>query len=241
MSQLLSRTARSRQLQVLTRPTGLSPTCPRFSCSLNGRPPVLVSLTAANHKGMIKLRRTYFTGSPEPKTKSPEGDAAGETSHTQPSILRPCLFVLVVSIGAYIGAAVVARRDAEEYFQWISDGPMISDSRSIRRAFEAEKLRQRLARLRDFNIPQGLQRTFVRVSEWWNTKDSAEKATIILISMNSMVFLAWRLPAPAIQKLMREKFTHWALSGRSYTLLTSIFSHHVRALLVPSDLPAAGH
>ena len=65
-----------------------------------------------------------------------------------------------------------------------------------------------------------------QIEEWWATTLSPYHATYTVIAFNTLVFLAWRIPTPAVQSFMTRHFTHQPLSGKSYTLLTSVFSHY---------------
>jgi rhomboid-like protein len=52
-----------------------------------------------------------------------------------------------------------------------------------------------------------------------------EKVVWGLISLNALVFAAWQLPLPSVQKFMSKWFLHLPIANRPITLITSVFSH----------------
>jgi rhomboid-like protein len=52
-----------------------------------------------------------------------------------------------------------------------------------------------------------------------------KKAILGITSINALVFLLWQIPVPGVRNFMMRNFLHSAYSGRTYTLLTSAFSH----------------
>ncbi|RKP35802.1 hypothetical protein BJ085DRAFT_6931, partial [Dimargaris cristalligena] len=50
-----------------------------------------------------------------------------------------------------------------------------------------------------------------------------QRTAYILLAANTAVFALWRIPR--LQPFMTRHFTHHPYSGRSYTLVTSAFSH----------------
>jgi hypothetical protein len=57
----------------------------------------------------------------------------------------------------------------------------------------------------------------------FSAKGYAQVQAPVQVAANAAVALAWRLPL--LQGLMARNFTHLPGSGRSRTLLTSVFSH----------------
>nr|KAJ3419170.1 hypothetical protein HK105_007314 [Polyrhizophydium stewartii] len=62
------------------------------------------------------------------------------------------------------------------------------------------------------------------IRDRWRRMTSAEQTTAAIIGVNTAVFLAWQIPA--LGRFMSTHFLRRATSSRSYTLLTSAFSHH---------------
>jgi hypothetical protein len=67
---------------------------------------------------------------------------------------------------------------------------------------------------------------YVLFLAWLNSSDG-ERVGIGLVAVNAVVFLAWQIRLPAVRLFMYEHFTHHPLSGRTYTLQSSVFSHAV--------------
>jgi rhomboid-like protein len=57
----------------------------------------------------------------------------------------------------------------------------------------------------------------------WIGTNPAEKLTLSLVCINSLIFVAWRVPA--LSSFMMRNFMHLPSSRRYYTLLTCTFSH----------------
>jgi hypothetical protein len=76
------------------------------------------------------------------------------------------------------------------------------------------------------------------VLTWWYSLDDSRSATAAIIGINTLVYLAWRVPSPRLQMLMFRSFMHYPGQTSSYTLLTSVFSHMVREAEHPSEMSA---
>ncbi|KAI8898627.1 hypothetical protein BC833DRAFT_614837 [Globomyces pollinis-pini] len=57
----------------------------------------------------------------------------------------------------------------------------------------------------------------------WKNTTNAEKLTISLISINTLVFVAWQFPK--CHSFLSKHFTHSPIKNRPYTMLTATFSH----------------
>ncbi|ORZ40505.1 hypothetical protein BCR44DRAFT_124050 [Catenaria anguillulae PL171] len=62
------------------------------------------------------------------------------------------------------------------------------------------------------------------VNRWYNLHEG-QRTAVALMALNGLVFAAWQLRTARVQNFMYRWFTHHPLSGRSVTLLTSMFSH----------------
>ncbi|KAG8930684.1 hypothetical protein FRC02_003786 [Tulasnella sp. 418] len=67
------------------------------------------------------------------------------------------------------------------------------------------------------------QRLYVIVANSWLLSFEASQTAYKITALNTLIFLAWRIPR--LRPLMNRSFLHDPLSGRSYTMLTSVFSH----------------
>jgi len=57
----------------------------------------------------------------------------------------------------------------------------------------------------------------------WLAMPEGKRTCYGITAINAFVFLAWQIPR--LRPFMHRHFTHHPLSGKSYTLLTSMFSH----------------
>ncbi|KAI9100632.1 hypothetical protein DFS34DRAFT_592514 [Phlyctochytrium arcticum] len=135
-------------------------------------------------------------------------------SYNQRTILRPALFTAGIVVASF-GAASYYR--AQERWK----------SQDIRSFISLEQL---FGSQRGFNqgsgaswIPEPMLRVKGMIQDEWNRSRTSQRTVYAIIGLNALVFLAWR--APSLQSFMMRHFTHHPLSGRSYTLLTSAFSH----------------
>ncbi|EIW79077.1 hypothetical protein CONPUDRAFT_145250 [Coniophora puteana RWD-64-598 SS2] len=65
--------------------------------------------------------------------------------------------------------------------------------------------------------------TYVALANAWLNAHEGRRVCWTLCAANAAVWVLWRVPR--LQGFMSRSFTHHPLSGRSYTLLTSVFSH----------------
>jgi len=65
--------------------------------------------------------------------------------------------------------------------------------------------------------------TYVNVAQSYLNAREGRRLCWKICLLNTAVWVAWQLPK--LQQFMRHSFTHHPLSGLSYTLLTSVFSH----------------
>lgn len=76
-------------------------------------------------------------------------------------------------------------------------------------------------------LPAGFANTllhgYVAIAENWLNTSEAKRFASLAISINALVFIGWRIPR--LQRTMAAMWTHSPISGKSYTLLTSAFSH----------------
>ncbi|KAK3080946.1 hypothetical protein LTS18_011679 [Coniosporium uncinatum] len=190
------------------------------------------SFTRASH---VSTNRHYASGDKRPaysvagmlateEEAAAEGEAYDEVR--KPRLARPVAFAVFFSIGSYFGAAYLTQRlDAATNEAYKRRFSFLSNDKAVKEAVEADACRKTLEQLRRRNAPTTVRVAYQRFQEWWIRKRDEERATLVLIGMNAVPFLAWRVPLPAVQGFMYRHFMHSPLSGRSYTLLTSVFSH----------------
>ncbi|EIN09426.1 hypothetical protein PUNSTDRAFT_66729 [Punctularia strigosozonata HHB-11173 SS5] len=69
--------------------------------------------------------------------------------------------------------------------------------------------------------------SYVQVAQPWLDANEGRRTCWKICMVNTAIWMAWQVPR--LQPLMQRHFTHNPLSGLSYTILTSMFSH--RSLL----------
>ncbi|KAJ7115939.1 hypothetical protein C8R44DRAFT_793701 [Mycena epipterygia] len=145
------------------------------------------------------------------------------------------LFVGFVGFNIFLWAAVKTNTDTDKWEERISRGQdmerlnnrMLVQARMHEEVETAKRWWFLLARTIQ-NLPQ-LQQTVIRES-YQNVATKIINAPDALrvcwgiCAFNGAVFLAWRIPA--LVGFMQNNFIHRPLSGKSLTLLTSVFSHH---------------
>ncbi|KAI0315883.1 hypothetical protein OF83DRAFT_308253 [Amylostereum chailletii] len=65
--------------------------------------------------------------------------------------------------------------------------------------------------------------SYARVAEAWLNASDGRRAAWGICAVNGLVWFAWQIPR--LKPFMHMHFAHDPLSGRSYTMLTSMFSH----------------
>ncbi|KAJ2786219.1 hypothetical protein H4R18_000066 [Coemansia javaensis] len=164
-------------------------------------------------------------------------------------LLRPTLWALTFTAGAYYvcSSAYVDRQEEEARREargalgllWARTGAdteaerihaLMGDAR-VRRlvggryrvASEAHaRAVRRIAHLPEW-VPFELRRSAAAAAGSWYGESRATRCVYTLVGINAAVFAMWRLPR--LLPFMARRFLHDPRSGRSYTLLTSAFSH----------------
>ncbi|KAJ2883053.1 hypothetical protein IWW38_005591, partial [Coemansia aciculifera] len=80
----------------------------------------------------------------------------------------------------------------------------------------------RIAQLPDW-IPFELKRTAIAFADRWHTLSRGQRCVYTIAALNAIVLGMWQIPR--LLPLMARTFLHDPRTGRSYTLLTSSFSH----------------
>ncbi|KAF2838549.1 hypothetical protein M501DRAFT_934594 [Patellaria atrata CBS 101060] len=143
-----------------------------------------------------------------------------------PNVLRPILFTLGIGIGSFYLAGFLNRREFQDLSQ--NAGRPLT---SVNEAFAARKLLEQANAQKEVNwlqkhVPLSLVKLYATVkTKWLNTSDG-QRAAVLVTGLNLTVFVAWQVPKAGVSLWLAKTFLHHPLSGRSYTLLTSAFSHN---------------
>ncbi|KAJ7504403.1 hypothetical protein B0H11DRAFT_1710157, partial [Mycena galericulata] len=134
----------------------------------------------------------------------------------------------------FLWAAVKTNTDTDKWVERITHGGAVDgvNNRMIMQA-RIQELVLTLRRWGSFivrktqSLPQIPRTTiiesYVNVASRFASASDALKVCYGICAFNGAVFLAWRIPGLA--GIMHNNFVHHPLSGRSRTLLTSVFSH----------------
>ncbi|KAL9937626.1 hypothetical protein V8E36_003171 [Tilletia maclaganii] len=68
-------------------------------------------------------------------------------------------------------------------------------------------------------------RAYTAVSQSYLDLTPAQRAVVPILALNTLVFLAFRLPSTRVQAFMYRHFTHVPVSRRYHTMVTSAFAH----------------
>ena len=146
----------------------------------------------------------------------------------RPALLRPITFTLGVGICTFTAAAYLSRRESQELARKSTKADAsIGELRNERIMLEVAQARRTCDWLRETRIPEPITWCYAWLATRWINYSDGERVGVGLIAANMIVFLAWQVPLPAMRFFMVKHFMHHPLSGRSYTLLTSVFSHMV--------------
>ncbi|KAJ1961418.1 hypothetical protein IWQ62_003879, partial [Dispira parvispora] len=164
----------------------------------------------------------------------PDGSSASYPARSR--VLRPILFTLGVGLVSYTVAAVyqVRREERNRHF-WRSPLDFFSQPMLIGRgahtadSVEAEttkraKLERQIDRVKRWSfLPPFVRRMYIHGVIKWLTASPGTRMSWMLIATHTVIFGLWQLRRAHL--FMYRHFTHHPFSGKSYTLLTSCFSH----------------
>ncbi|KAF9972478.1 hypothetical protein BGZ73_004405 [Actinomortierella ambigua] len=151
------------------------------------------------------------------------------------AFVKPILFTAFASAGAFAVAAYVWERNQVTLLKRIQawrarskqDRPTTGEFVQLQTEILQERWARFLERLRwirELGVPLEVQKAIWMVRQRWVELTPGERAIWGIIGINSIVFAAWQVPRLA--PFMEKWFMHSPNSGRSITLLTSVFSHH---------------
>ncbi|CUA78133.1 rhomboid-like protein [Rhizoctonia solani] len=154
-----------------------------------------------------------------------------------PSIARPTLFAVGLSGLAYYAAGTATNRDTQYWAEKLGAGqwwrgltlPGSVELQRARLLDLKQRLTEALTTLRDNTtmLPtaarQFITRTAYIAANNWLSAGEGRQASLMITGLCASIFVAWQIPA--LRGAMRRHFLHDPLSGRHYTMATSIFSH----------------
>lgn len=129
-------------------------------------------------------------------------------------VVAPILFTAAVGGGAFCWALL---RDEDQHAARSDRQHMGGGGEGL------AELRQAAAAHGRHNWADSLPLLLRPGAHWWASFAEPTRTLAALVAVNAAVALLWRLPL--LQGLMARNFTHLPGSGRSRTLLTSVFSH----------------
>lgn len=155
----------------------------------------------------------------------------------KPSVRKQIELFLGVSLLAYLGAAAVTESETKYWKNKLVTVSSIFQLRppstdEMRRARYMElggSLKETLEHLKDETStwPSTLRNvsiaTYVRCAQTYLDWTEGRRLCFHIACVNAAIFLAWKVPR--LRSFMWKSFAHDPLSGRAYTLLTSVFSH----------------
>jgi rhomboid-like protein len=205
----------------------------RLRCNVHVRAIRPISSTA-------RLKETHLPPTLKPEVDVPKADETDSDPYEpvrtreEPALLRPVIFTLGVGICTFAGAAYLTQRESQELAQTPTiTGALVGDLRHERIMRQLKHANATFTWLQEIGCPAFIPRSYAWLGDRWLNSSDGERAAIGLVAVNTLVFLAWQIPLPAARFFMVKHFMHHPLSGRSYTLLTSVFSHMVSYFHTP--------
>jgi hypothetical protein len=142
--------------------------------------------------------------------------------------LRPLFFALGICIGSFYIADAVGWRSDVRFLEILGrTGWTSGDANAAKHRVETVEKQQTLAWLQRIQAPSLVKQIYATGKDWWATQSDSQRAVVAIIALNTLPFLAWRIPVLGVQQFMQYSFINWPGITPSYTLLTSVFSHEV--------------
>lgn len=150
------------------------------------------------------------------------------------AFVKPVLFTVATSFGVFVLAAFVWEHRMSTILTRIlaSRSQPINGMPSPREILQAHTeilqerwngVWERSQWIQKIGIPPEIQKMLFMMKSRWMELSTSERTIWTIIGMNSVVFAAWQVPR--LSSFMHKWFLHNPASGRSITLLTSMFSH----------------
>ncbi|KAG2346696.1 hypothetical protein BDR05DRAFT_958846 [Suillus weaverae] len=155
----------------------------------------------------------------------------------RPTIRSQVLFFVGGSLLAYSMAASQTEIDTEYWskqlvsvsHRWTPRPPTTEDMRKAQYLELGKYLQTQVNQLKDTlaEWPLALRNlvlsVYVQAAQSYLDAPEGRRLCWLICGVNTAIYLVWKIPRLA--PFMTRSFTHHPLSGRSYTLLTSMFSH----------------
>ncbi|KAG1780847.1 hypothetical protein EV702DRAFT_1076129 [Suillus placidus] len=155
----------------------------------------------------------------------------------RPTIRSQVLFFVGGSLLAYSIAASQTEIDTEYWskqlvsvsHRWTPRPPNTEDMRKAQYLELGKYLQTQVNQLKDTlaEWPLALRNlvlsVYVQAAQSYLDAPEGRRLCWLICGVNTAIYLVWKIPRLA--PFMTRSFTHHPLSGRSYTLLTSMFSH----------------
>ncbi|CAB4386110.1 rhomboid-domain-containing protein [Rhizophagus irregularis] len=145
-----------------------------------------------------------------------------------PSIWKPVLFTLIASgssfaIATNISAEKIKARRKNMYHFYNDNDQNAGDIVTYREPWVKGIFHRLIQKIEDSKFYKSLHGDWTYMTKRWNSLSDSTKTTAILIGINTIIFGMWQIHP--LRAVMNNYFVHNPLSGRSFTLLTSMFSH----------------
>ncbi|OAV99696.1 hypothetical protein PTTG_00517 [Puccinia triticina 1-1 BBBD Race 1] len=154
-------------------------------------------------------------------------------SNRKPGIWKPFVFFIGVSFLGFGLAIDQTNRDTAQKIDYIRthQGTFPGWFSKTFTSFTShpdpsDSQLQQIRKLDKWNFIKeyGLNKIFPHhILTWYINLNEGKQICCILALINLPIFALWQMPR--LVKSMTQKFTHFPLSGKSYTLITSTFSH----------------
>lgn len=169
-----------------------------------------------------------------------------------PRIRQPIRYLIFFGALSFAGAAFFSQKQGEALTRapgmlvWRPKDPLSPAGlqRNVEKSYSrviAKELRLNLERFirtcLKVGVPESvimaIGKAYLTVAEEYLSLDAAQQVVVPIIALNTLVFVAWQVASPLAAGKMRSRwgrwmvthFTHRPTSRRSYTMLTSTFSH----------------
>lgn len=160
-------------------------------------------------------------------------NTSDSTPQTKQNIWRPLLFSVGISLLGFGLAVEVTNQDTHEKIEYIrnhqSNFPNWFSKTFSSLRIGLEPSDAQLQQIRKLEKLEFIRRTGLnhilphQVLTWYINLGEGKQICLILGLINLQVFALWQVPR--LTRFMTNHFTHNPLSGKSYTLISSTFSH----------------
>ncbi|KIJ55196.1 hypothetical protein M422DRAFT_219751 [Sphaerobolus stellatus SS14] len=159
----------------------------------------------------------------------------------RPSLMRPLLFTISVSGLSLVAAAQLTNWNTQKWIDILRDSnpikyfftlPSNKDMRRARQRSLSEQLQARYDELIDYvaEETQTVTKTaylmmgvYFNAAQNWLDSGEGSRVCRMIMCLTTAVWLAWKIRR--FRPFMSTHFMDYSLSGKSYTMLTSVFSH----------------